>query len=75
MEALRWAVVDQLKNPHPDFADAIRAHLSACRHEIDTYYSAFYRNPTPGMTVDYSSQIEQVTLLLEEFHQLLEKTD
>ena len=63
VQTLRWAIVDQLKNPNPDFAAAIKAHLNACREEINKYYSAFYSSDHPSHPV--------VVQLLEEFNQLV----
>jgi ubiquitin-protein ligase len=34
LETMRWAMIDNLKNPHPAFADAIKFHFRKRRSEI-----------------------------------------
>jgi len=68
MQTVRWAMVDQLKNPSPGFEEIIKTHFKLKKdivlEQLDTWLAEFVAHAEPGSVKEFEKLVAEFTRLV-----------
>jgi baculoviral IAP repeat-containing protein 6 len=68
MQTVRWAMIDQLKNPSPGFEEIIKSHFRLKKElileQMDTWTAEFVAHADDGPVKEFEKLVQELTRLL-----------